>query len=545
MIKSIYVIGMISILAFSGVGAIEIEFSGDKPEHSPDIIERLKYVSNPSFALLDSIANHLSRNSYLDASVIIRDGRLIVSAGPRYMLTKLILQGDSVTEIAINRPFDSLIIAQSVDKALQKYRDSGYHYVTAETDKLVLSEATLTLFVSINLGPQVKYGEPHFAGLTRSDRKLVIKYIPENETNVLTSEYLNEVERAAAQIPFVKFNPPVTLQPRPGYTVSDVVFNFLEKTPVRFDGAAGFTGQESAGAVWSLALTMNNLFGQGKEISIVSERRDARRNILKIGYTQPIFLTGLGELNLNISARDYRDEFYEFTMSSGIKSRINNNFVTGIGCGWKSVEPKSGNAGYNKFSGEFSISRKSFAADFNPSGGLALEWRIDVSFRRYTSPILPPVLLDRTHNETRNKLNLSISQPIFRPVLTQLSLNYEGLETGELLPPLSEMVLIGGPGSLRGYRNEQFTAIRSAYGTFEPRIRFGSGYLFTFYDAAYLYNRFPAGAKAVSGVEQFRWSYGLGFGIGNSTRNLIMSFGINPDFGFNEPRLSIDLSSDL
>ena len=461
---AVFIIGLVSILEFSGASAVEIEFAGRKPENSKYIIERLKNDSNPSFALLDSLTMKMTNSGYLDASVIIKGNKLVIASGPRYMLSKLIFHSDSAMGVLLFMPFDSLNVSFTIEQELQKYRDSGYHYVSAQSESVELIDSSVTLHVSLNLGPLVKYGEPVLVGLTRTDRQLIKKFLPENKTGLLTSEYLIEAERAAAQIPFVKFSPPLALQPRPGYTVSDVVFNFLERTPVRFEGAAGFTGQEGAGAVWSLALSLNNLFGKGKEVRIVSERRDPKRNILNVGYSQPVFLAGLGELNLNIATRDYRDEFYEFGVSTGVHSRINNTFVTGLEMGWKSVRPEIANTGYNRFNGQFSISRKTFINNFNPTNGLALKWGIDFSFRRYVSPNLPSTLSSRTFNETRSKLNAAIFQPFPGPVLVYLALNYEGFETREALPPLSELILIGGPGSLRGYRNEQFAAIRSAYG---------------------------------------------------------------------------------
>ncbi len=539
------IVGFVSILGFFNAKAIEIEFVGSNPENSKAIFERLKSEPDPAFTLLDSITTELNKSAYLDASVIIRGGRLVISSGRRYILSKVILQSESPREMSLNRLFDSLNVTMAIEQELQKYRESGYHYASAQTDNIELQDTSVILHVSVNLGPKVEYGEPLFAGLTRTSPNLVKKFLPENKSGVLTSDYLIEAELAAAQIPFVRFNPPVTLQARPGYTVSDIVFSFLEKTPVRFEGAAGFTGQETGGAVWSLALSLNNLFGQGKEVTIVSERRDSKRTILDVGYSQPVFLAGLGEINLNIATRDYRDEFYEFALLSGIHSRVNRNYVTGLELGWKSVKPDLGQTGYNRFTGQFSISRRTFTDDFNPPSGLALKWGIDFSFRRYTSTNLPPTLSSRTFNETRSKLNASIFQPLPGPILAHIAVNYEGLETGEVLPPLSELILIGGPGSLRGYRQEQFAAIRAAYGIFEPRIRFNGGYLFAFYDAAYLNNRIRVGNNAVAVDEQFHWSYGLGFGLGNGARNLIISLGFNPDFRFSEPRLSIDLSSDI
>jgi len=537
-------IGLVCIW-WSSADAIEIEFESRMPDNANKILERLKAEINPSFSLLDSLTNALTRSAYLDASVIIKNGKLVIFSGRKYVLAQITLLDDSVRTFQVNRPFDSVNVAWVIEEKLQKYRDNGYHYVSGQTQEVTLNDTSVILKFALNKGPLVKFGEPLFAGLTRTDKELVKRFLPDNNSGALTSDYVSSAEQAAGQIPFVKFNPPVMLQPRPGYTVSDAVFNFLEKTPVRFEGAVGFAGKDRSGAVWSLALTLNNLFGQGKQINVVSQRRDARRNTLDVGYSQPLFLIGLGELNLNVITRDYREEFYEFAIKGSLQSRVNKNFVTGMELDWKSVKPDIGSTGYNRYSGEFSISRRSFSEEFNPAQGLALKWGIDFSFRQYTADKLPAALKSRTFNETCNKLSLSLFQPLPGPVLGHLKLNYEGLETGESLPPLSELVLIGGPGSLRGYRNEQFAAIRTAYGTFEPRIRFNQGYLFTFYDAAYLNNRVPGENSTVVTDEQFHWSYGFGFGLGTLRRSLVMSLGFNPDFGINDPRLSIDLSSDI
>ncbi len=544
MLSRVFLFGLACIW-FNSANAIEAAFEGPQPDNANAIVERLVSEANPDFGLLDSLAQALVRNSYLDASVIIKNGSLIVSSGPRYVLTKINLHGDSVKVIQLNRPFDSVNVARAVEELMQSYRDRGYHYVSAQTQDITLNDTSVTLDLILNRGPLVHYGEPLLAGLTRTDEKLVQRFLPENKTGTLTSEYVVEAEKAAHQIPFVKFAPPVTLRPRPGYTVSDVVFNFLEKTPIRFEGAGGLAGEDASQAVWSLAVTLNNLFGQGKQISVISQRRDTRRNTLEVSYAQPVFLIGLGELSFNVHTRDYRNEFYEFALQTGFQSRIRKNFITGLELGWKSVKPELGSTGYNRYTGQFSISRRSFSDEFNPARGLALKWGIDFSFRRYTADQLPAALKSRTFNETRHKFSVSLFQPLPGPVLGHLTLNYKGLETGESLPPLSELVLIGGPGSLRGYRNEQYAVLRTVYGTFEPRFRFNQGYFFAFYDAAYLYNRVPGANGKVIADEQFRWSYGFGLGLGSGRRSLAISLGFNPDFGVNEPRLSIDLSSDI
>ena len=122
--------------------------------------------------------------------------------------------------------------------------------------------------------------------------------------------------------------------------------------------------------------------------------------------------------------------------------------------------------------------------------------------------------------------------------------NYRGLETGETEPPLSELYLIGGPGTLRGFRNDRFVAQRTAFASVEPRLRFRTAYLFLFYDGAYLNRRTVADSGTVTN-EDYRYGYGLGLAVADANRSVKLSLGWNEETGFDQPRLSIELQSDL
>lgn len=542
--RILHILLIVGILAMNA-SAIEVRYKGSPPLNHKLITKRLNAEPNPTFLLLDSITTSLVNSAYLDAAIMIKDGSIIVSPGSRYLLTKLVFIADSTIEFAVNRPFDSVNTSVAIRQQLLRYHDAGFLYAVGQTEKVSINDSSVTLFVKINKGPQVKFGEPLIAGLTRTDDKVLKRYLPENHDGILTADYVSDLTKAAEQITFVKFTPPVAIQPRPGYTVSDLVLNFVEKKPVRFDGAAGITGSNENKPVWSFNLTLNNLFGQGKRAQIESERPDSKRNLLNVAYFQPLFLAGLGELNLSVQTRDYRDEFYEFAVGGGYYTRLNKNFVTGLDFEWKTSKPESTGSGYNRYSGKFSIARKTYTSDFNPESGLSLRWGIEFAFRRYVSGNLLMANQSQSLNETKNNLAVDLYQPVFGSLQLHSKVNYIGLETSEDLPPFSELILIGGPKTIRGYRDEQFSAVRTAFGTIEPRFRFSQGFISLFYDAAYLNNRVINNNNSIVTEEQFKWSYGLGFGLGNGRRNMALSLGINPEQGIGEPRLSIELSSDL
>ncbi|MCH7691784.1 MAG: BamA/TamA family outer membrane protein, partial [candidate division Zixibacteria bacterium] len=483
------------------VQSVELLFEGRVPENSRDIKKAVERSPDPSFALLDSIVTDLVSRGYIDAAMEIKSGNIIIRAGSKYFVSKIILIADSIQQSDdIHIPFDSASVSIAINQRLQKFRDQGYLYVSAETKKISIQDSLVLLKLDINMGPLVKIGEQIYAGLSRTGPGIISNYVPNLTGKKVTPALIKQAETAARNVPFLTFKPPLELAPRPGYTVSDIVFNFLEQTPVSFKGAAGIAGEEN-NTVWSFDLALNNLFGSGKRVEIVSEKRESGRNLLHVQYSQPLFIAGTGKLKFEVLTRNYRDEFYEFDIAAGYATRLNNSFTTSLKLGWKSVIPETGNLNYRAVSGQLAIFKRTQPTSFNPSNGLEVNWAIDFRFRKYTSDNLPEFLKQRSFYETRNNLTVSLFQKFAGPFIWHGKIRYQGLETKEDLPPLSELILIGGPGTLRGYRNEQFAAIRTVYGTIEPRLRFGSGFGFLFYDAAYLNNRMMNQSEKIETVE--------------------------------------------
>jgi len=544
-VRPFFIVFVLTALIVQSAQSVELLFEGRVPENSGEIKKAVESSPDPSFVLLDSIVTDLVGRGYIDAAMEIKGGNLIIRAGSKYFVSKIILIADSNQQTDdIHIPFDSASVSLAINHQLQKFRDQGYLYVSAETKDISIQDSLVSLELNINMGPLVEIGQQIYSGLTRTDPDIISKYVPNLAGKNVTPALIKQAETAARNVPFLTFKPPLKLAPRPGYTVSDIVFNFLEQTPVSFKGAAGIAGEEN-NAVWSIDLAINNLFGSGKRVEIVSEKRESGRNLLRVQYSQPSFLAGTGELKFEVLTRNYRDEFYEFDIAAGYATRLNSSFTTGIKLGWKSVIPETGNLNYRAISGQLALSKRTKPASFNPVDGLAVNWAIDFRFRKYVSDNLPEFIKQRSFYETRNNFSVSIFRKFAGHFIWYSKIRYQGLETKEDLPPLSELILIGGPGTLRGYRNEQFAAIRTVYGTIEPRLRFGSGFGFLFYDAAYLNNRMMVQSGKIETVEDFKWSYGLGLGVGNNLRSVLLSLGWEPQAGFDQPRLSIEFSSDI
>lgn len=523
------------------VDATEVVFEGASPRHW----KKIERMAEQGGQATDSIKAFLVGQGYLDADVVEKDGRLAVSAGKLYSIDTVVFRGDSSFHVLSDRPFSKANVEWLIETALGEHYELGNYYSSVKVERLSKHDDGVTVEVILSRGPRVTVGKKLFTGLKRTDPRTVERYIPIKQGDILNRGNVAGAETGAGSIPFVSFRPPVTIRARAGYTLADLEFHFSEKKQILFEGAGGYDPGSSSGVVWNLNVGFQNLFGKGKRISLLSERRGKGRNILDLEYSQPVFAIGRGKMNLSVATRNYRDRFYEFMLRGEYSAVVRNNLEAGVSFGWRSVEPAAGTASYSAYTSSFMIKRKNVHNEANPSSGLDIDWTIAFSYRRYgdDNPGMQPE--KKSFSETRNLVSIGWYQSLAGRLAVHLGLSYRGLETNESLPPVSELFFIGGPGTIRGFRNEQFTALRAAFGTIEPRLRFSSGYVFTFYDGAYISNRIGNVHSGVRTDEFYRCGYGFGMAIVDPGRSVKISLGWNKELRFDEPRLSVQFSSGI
>lgn len=467
------------------------------------------------------------------------------------MIDSIYLNGDIELAYKVNIPFDQNSVNRIIHSVLKPFQDSGYYYASVEIVQTSINNTKINLHLNLKKGPLLTIGKIVINGLKRSNAIIIKRFVGLSESDTLNVNLLEQASLSVRQIDYVNFKPPIEVLPRPGFTKADLLFNFDEKKPVSIMAGGGYIPDNKT-MVWNLDFRLNNLFGSGRKASIKSEKKEKGHNILELYYRQFIFGKGFSTIEFNTSTRDYRDLFYEFSISSSLKADLLNRLTAGVGVGYRSVEPNVSveaikpQVAFSSYSAEFSINSSNIVDKYNPEQGYKLDWVIKYSYRKYKSDTLissEGSLL--SYNETRLNINLEWYQTIYNGFIGYAGIKYWGYETPEKLPPISELYLIGGPGTLRGFRSEQFSALRAAILTIEPRYRFKSGNLFLFYDAAYLNNRVKDSQSITKTNEDFHQGFGFGITLRDSYRLIKLSFGWNKDIPIDQPYLTINLSTDI
>ena len=534
---------VITLIAACG-SAGELVWDGERPSGSEQI-ERLTTSRLPVREQADSAEVLLHELGYLDADVLSTGDSLIIRSGPRYRLARIAISGDSTFDVDGRGLFTRRNVQDRLAGLIDRMNDRGYYFASMQITGVHREGESVQLDVNLNRGPVVTVSEMRYVGLTRSNLTSIERRLPVLRGDTLTSLLLCSAEAAADELEHVIFQPPIRILPQAGYETAALEFRFEERKQFHLEGSGGYIPDASIGLVWSLRAAFTNLFGEGRQAWVHSERSEKGRNNLQLKYRQPVFLAGVGRLGFEVSTRDYRDQFYEFYAGADYTAHLATGWEGGLGLSYKAVTPEGDRPSFVRYAARISSTQQSLHPRYNPTEGWALSWSLTYAHRRYRQDGVTIDPEQQVLNDTRAAVAMQIVPSLWGRLVAKLEINYLGYRTDEPLPPVSELYLIGGPGSLRGYRNENFPALHAVIATVEPRIRFDNSYLYLFHDGAYLNNRVRRSDSSIVTKERYRYGYGIGLAVVEPGRRLRLSLGWNPESAFDQPRLSIEFSTDI
>jgi outer membrane protein assembly factor BamA len=124
-----------------------------------------------------------------------------------------------------------------------------------------------------------------------------------------------------------------------------------------------------------------------------------------------------------------------------------------------------------------------------------------------------------------------------------LELVYRGIESSEEFVPLSEQFYIGGAGTVRGYRENQFHGRQVGYARCEIRAgrsRRENGYVFV--DAGYVLQETQDASEAVSRKKELPVGFGFGLRTESKLGNVDISFGVGDEISLRQTKVHVILN---
>lgn len=506
-----------------------------------EIKKSIEKLPNDSLTI---IHNKMVDAGYLDVSISQINDTIYIAPSTKYYINRLYVESLMINQNSKPKVFNQVTLEKQIFHYLEQLKNDGFHFARLTIDKIDKNEGKVDIYFKADLGPQLRINNIKYDGLSRTPVETMNRYIRQFPDSILNKSNIEKINEQAKSIDFLDYSPPPKIFPSPGYNKADVVLSFKEKKQALFEGGFGYLPETSI-VVWDFDLKFQNVFGQGRKFGLKSDRRNKNKQLFEVSYSQPMFLLSIDELLLSVSTRDYRESFYEFSAEGYYKTTLKNKYYLGLKLGWKSVQPEKNLPDYKIFTLGVKTGYDNLDNRLNPTAGIRMGWSIEYQNRHYKSDYGTVLVENSTINETRNQVEIEYLQKIFYPLISRWQLNYRSLETSESLPPLSELFLLGGSATIRGFNTEQFSALRTAFLNFDLRYRFKSGYLFGFYDIAYLNNHILSLNLDIITEEYYRFGYGFGISLVRNSQLLKISFGWNKDVPFDQPYLTIGISSEI
>jgi outer membrane protein assembly factor BamA len=454
-------------------------------------------------------------------------------------------------KLAENETFVPRVFAQRVDRLLRSYDEQGYPFVQLWIDSLSIDQDRNRVHVSLFVveGRERTLENVGVEGVEKTKPELVVRMSGlqtgrEYRGDMLRDAYL----RLQGSGVFDEVEYPKLRVSPDGRGVDAVLQVSESRRSNSFAGVLGYAAadQETEDQLSGLVqLQLNNIGGTLKDLHAFWTNDGRGRSETRLRYRDRFFLGRL------------------FMAGIGLEQIGQDTLYT-----WQSVGLEAGRP-----AGRIGGSLVSFTTGLNADrnvfseGALMRSWRLRLSAgtsvvrgdprRRSFAEISVRFTMARKKSYFRDSdVTMSTNQYIiefesdgsvglFGSLSLYLGLVYRGLESDELLVPLSEQFYIGGARTLRGYRENQFHGPRVATGRTELRLgRSSRENLYLFVDTGYIEQVTEINVGIVSN-DIFKLGYGFGLRTRSQVGVIGLSFGVGDEVSLGQAKVHILLEQNF
>lgn len=540
---------------------------GDK--FSPDLIDSVK--SRLALQLGNRGYMHSSfekiRTGYKPDSLHINIGITIEDGEPTY-IRKIIYNGlDSLNSTAV-LPFFSFMegsifnkydLEDNIAKSLSYFENNGYPFAKITVSSVYFSADSLKgkyfADIHLNFSREVlsRINRVEINGNTSTKDYVILR-----ELNIRQGEEYSQktIDGIPAKLNRLGFFDPVS---KPDYFLNSrnegtLRINVKEKVTNNFDGIVGYvpgTGSDQSGYLTGLVnVSMRNLFGTGRAISINWQQYSRSSQDLELKYLEPWLFNYPFNFTADIFQRKQDSTYVQRKFEGAIEYLATENLTAAFTFSTESVIPNQSDSlvftVFNSGSVTTGVNVKVDTRDdpYSPTGGVLFTTSYSFSRKKIYGPEQFITSNVSTNvNLQRFTLDLDLFYELFSRQVAALGIH--GRELRASFFEASDLFRLGGANSLRGYLEDQFLGNRISWSNFEYRLlltqrTFG----FLFFDTGY-YLRSAEPLNNIEKIEGFKLGYGLGFNIETGLGVLKVSFALANGDTFSKGKIHFGIVNEF
>jgi outer membrane protein insertion porin family len=494
-------------------------------------------------------------SALVDIVIRIDEGKRTLVGSVRIMGATALSETDllAVFDTRVGNPLDEQQLEQDIDGLIARYEKLGYALVACTIASLDMRSGetadTMMIALQVDEGRRVTIDEIRVRGNKETDQSVIIR-----ETRLSQGEVYNPVKIQGIKQRLVRLNIfSSVVDPELFFhgERSGLLIDVREGSTNTFDGVAGYMPPTSDGRGGYLtglvSVSMRNLFGSGRKLSVRWQREDRYSQELGLQYVEPWVFSWPVNAGFGFSQRQQDTSYVKRTLNLKAELMLSEAVSFSIVFSSENVIPSDSTAARVARSTTRTIGAELLYDTrdelYSPTGGA--RYRVDYHYGRKESSVTPGVLSDGTTNVTRQRLGLDLE--FYVPTLTRqvVALAVHGHDIEGSSVDESELYRFGGTNSLRGYRENQFLASRVVWFNNEYRFLLGRRtFFYGFFDAAYSFR--PADEiHQISQSEALRYGYGIGIRLDTALGNLGVGFAFGQGDSFSTAKVHIALINEF
>lgn len=511
---------------------------------------------------LDSIV------SFQDEDTSSQGMKIFLAEGEPTNIHRILLSGiDSVDDNSILREaeylaetiFSKQAIESFIELIFNKLDDKGFPFAKIKIESISFFSDSSSqkyfadIYLSVNKDKEGKIDRFEIVGNKKTKDYVILRELGIQYQEKYSQKKINEIPKRLNRLRF--FEPVAEplfyfSQKEEGILQIDV----KEKETNNFDGIIGYLpGDTKTGSGYFSGLvnvSLRNLFGTGRAAAFRWQKIDRLSQELELKYFEPWIFEFPFHLNFGLFQKKQDSSFVQRTYSFALDYTASSDITVSGTFDYEKVIPSLNDYGFISVFDATSISTgltlryDSRDDPYSPTEGIYF-----ANAYVYTRKnINGPVRLVTSSTETK---------VIHQKIVADFNIYYEpfkrqvlalGMHAKELQGPqieISDMFLLGGTNSLRGYRENQFLASRIAWVNFEYRFLLTRRtFAFSFFDAGYFLQRenHELNILKSSGT---KIGYGIGLHIETGLGILNVNFAFAKGDSFSEGKIHFGIINEF
>ncbi|HHS50330.1 MAG TPA: hypothetical protein ENN07_04365 [candidate division Zixibacteria bacterium] len=506
-----------------------------------------------SAEISDAVRELYIDEGYLMAEVFVRPDSarkriaIEVDAGARAFVESFDVvgwEGDLPRmQTSTNKHFRRKDLALDMTSIVVELENSGFPFAVAKIETLNIGapdngKIPVRIAIGVERGDSVAIGAVLVPNNTKTQVHVIQKTMLIRPPEIFSQRLITAGVRRLNNLGYVR----VVGEPEPVLDESGVWalwVNFTEGRTVLIDGVFGYAPREGqSGLSGQIDATFDNIWGTGRQIKLNWKQSGDDFLRFSTGYKEPFLFGGFGAMKLSADYHDRGNSYTERNFGAEYRYPLSFVFSVSLGGAIKSILPDSAGVARIPISRQtridFGAHVEKLYPRVNPTSGWDASFTISPVCVKRSGQALELLALDEFDAIARLEASISTALSFGRNFVLYERIVGRSVQLARELP-LSDLYFLGGWGSLRGYREEQFSAEHIGWSNTEFRALLGGdAHGFAFFDAG-AHKRYGEDA-------QLNVGYGIGLRLSTAIGRWTVAYGVAGGESLTDGMIHVGLS---